>query len=427
VTISSESTGRRSDQTAASNKRSFAISPARAAPDSKGLSTSILGFWIRLVVGWFSLLGVMGRPSYLDKRFRCWGRGGWGLVLAILSVWSAVGRAAQDDAPQIERRAGMEPGQQWAARDTLAAWSDDSTDAQRCLQDLLWQPTTFTVTVESPPRGQGVWLLRFPSPHPQGDPAVDSAALEWHPARDDQGQIVVAPAVVVIHESGRGMTVGRLIARGLAALGVHGFLLQLPGYGQRGASLADDPQAFLAAMKQSVGDARRARDAVAALPQVEADSIGLQGTSLGGFVAATASGLDHGYDQVFILLAGGNLHEVVLHGARDAAKVRQRLQEAGLDDSQILQLTRPVEPLRLAHRVAADRAWLYSGIHDDVVPPSSSDAWADAVKLKPEHHIRLPADHYSGIVHLPKVLGQIVQKMQTLQPREPSPGPDNRP
>ena len=42
-----------------------------------------------------------------------------------------------------------------------------------------------------------------------------------------------ARAVVVVHESGRGMTVGRVIARGLHSHGLHAFMLHLPGYGAR--------------------------------------------------------------------------------------------------------------------------------------------------------------------------------------------------
>jgi dienelactone hydrolase len=230
-------------------------------------------------------------------------------------------------------------------------------------------------------------------------------------ARGEDGQKIAAPAVVVVHESGRNMAVGRLIARGLSSLGLHAFLLQLPGYGQRVGPAADDPTQFLAALKQAVADVRRARDAVASLPMVQPDRIGLQGTSLGGFVTATVCGLDGGYQRKFVFLAGGNLHDVVLKGQRDAAKVRQRLQQAGLSDEQIMELARPIEPLRVAHRVDPSTTWLYSGTKDDVVPPSCCHAWATAAGLAESHHIQMPVDHYSGVTYLPKILGEIAQIM----------------
>jgi len=295
-------------------------------------------------------------------------------------------------------------------RDTCSFGGDENADAAECLTGLSWEPTEFIVTLEKPERGK--WLVRFPSPLPQGDAVIDNVALEWYMPRDDEGQLLRAPAVVVIHESGRNMAVGRLIAQGLAGMGLHAFLLQLPGYGERGAVVHEDPEKFLSALKQAVADARRARDVVAALPLVDASRIGIQGTSLGGFVTATVCGLDSGYDRKFIFLAGGNLHEVVLSGNRDAAKVRQRLQAAGLSDDDIIALARPVEPMRLAHRIDPRTTWLYSGINDDVVPPRCSHALAGAANLPESHHIQMPVDHYTGITYLPKILSEIAEIMK---------------
>ena len=139
--------------------------------------------------------------------------------------------------------------------------------------------------------------------------------------------------------------------------------------------------------------------------------VGLQGTSLGGFVTATVAGLDHGYDRVFIVLAGGDLQHVVLHGAKDAAKVHKRLAAAGVSDDQIKELARQVEPLRLAHRINPAGTWIYTGKFDDVVPPACSLALAQAAHLPAGHHQVFPADHYSGFIYMPQVVGQIHQLM----------------
>jgi dienelactone hydrolase len=326
--------------------------------------------------------------------------------------WTAIASATQADDESTPAASESMVGQVFLSSDSLAVTESESDDAADCLKGLCWTPGDFSVTLEQPPRGFGKWLVRFPSPQPQGDATVDNVAMEWYVARDDNGDIQTAPAVVVVHESGRNMVVGRLIARGLAGMGIHAFLIQLPGYGVRGKPIADDPQKFLGALQQAVGDVRRARDAVAALPHVDQKRIGLQGTSLGGFVAATVSGLDQGYHRQFIFLAGGNLHEVVLNGQRDAAKVRERLRAVGLSDDQIMALARPVEPLRIAHRVNPATTWLYSGTLDDVVPPACSHAWAEAAKLPDSHHIQMPVDHYSGVTYLPKIMGEIAEIMQ---------------
>jgi cephalosporin-C deacetylase-like acetyl esterase len=202
------------------------------------------------------------------------------------------------------------------------------------------------------------------------------------------------------------MTIGRMIARGLSGQGVHTFLLHLPGYGVRREPTQPRIDRSLS-MTQAIADVRRARDAVASLPVVDPAAIGVQGTSLGGFITATAAGLDRGYSRVFIFLAGGDLEKVVLSGAHDAAKLHDRLNAAGVTDDEIKKLAREIEPLRLAHRLNPSTTWMYNGKHDDVVPPECSQALAKAARLTEDHHVVFPADHYSGIIYLPRIVEQM--------------------
>ncbi|MFV0445146.1 MAG: C45 family autoproteolytic acyltransferase/hydrolase [Planctomycetaceae bacterium] len=296
------------------------------------------------------------------------------------------------------------------ARDTLDTGDEPNPDAAQCLAGLCWPRSEFEVELQPVVDDQGDALVRFPSARPSGDARNDLVAMEWYQAGDPQGNLVPAPAVVVVHESGRKMVVGRMIARMLRAKGVHTFLLQLPYYGERrGPTGRPSGAAMVAGMRQAIADARRARDAIAVLPNIQADHISLQGTSLGGFVAATAAGLDHGYDNVIILLAGGNLYNVLMEGQKDAAKFRTELTRTGLTDEQVQSLLREIEPLRLAHRINSDRTWLFSGKYDDVVPPQSSHALATAAKLNGSHHTELLANHYSGIVLLPFIVQQMAE------------------
>lgn len=315
----------------------------------------------------------------------------------------------------------MELGSKFAATDTLACGAEASDDAKKCLANLSWTPTEFTVHLEAAEPGCGEWLVRFPSARPIGNGTNDLVSMEWFVARDKEDAIRRAPAIVVVHESGSRMTVGRLIARGFSLQGLHAFLLHLPGYGARRVAELSDVERTLPALQQAIADVRRARDAVVALPVVDRSVVGVQGTSLGGFVTATVAGLDRGYDRVFILLAGGHLHEVLLHGAKDAAKTREKLAAAGVMEEQIKELARQVEPLRLAHRINPAGTWLYSGKFDDVVPPRCSLALVRAAQLPDGHHIELPADHYSGIVYLPQVVQQMYQRMvEPLEERQPN-------
>lgn len=302
-------------------------------------------------------------------------------------------------------------GDKFTASDSISLDIDPISDAKECLDGLRWKPDAFEVTCESVDGEHGDLLVRFPSSMPSGDTVNDKVCLEWYVAKDSSGKPVKARAVVVVHESGRGMTVGRIFARGLAAQGLHTFMVQMPGYGVRRTENTGKPEQMLTSMKQAVADVRRARDAVVCMPLVDDAVIGVQGTSLGGFVTSTVAGMDDGFDRVYILLAGGNLHDVVLSGAKDAAKVRERLESLGINGDKVRELARPVEPLRLAHRINPETTWLYSGKYDDVVPPKCSFALAEAAKLPDGHHIEMPADHYSGIVFLPSVMVEIKKSM----------------
>ncbi len=309
-----------------------------------------------------------------------------------------------------EERAQLElqAEQSFTAVDTLSVGNEESTAACKCLDELSWPNAQFQVTLKPAWKNNGDWMVRFPSARPVKNELNDTVAMEWFQAKNAAGEPIVAPAVVVIHESGSGMTAGRLIAQMLQAKGLHAFMIHLPFYGvRRGEQRRPQGEQLVDTLKQGVADARRARDAVAALPLVDASRISLQGTSLGGFLAATTAGLDNGYHRVFILLAGGDVYSVLMEGKRDAAKVREELMKTGLTEAEVKEIIDTIEPLRLAHRVNADRTWLFSGTHDEVVPLRNAELFAKAAKLEEAHHVKMLANHYSGVIFLPMVVQQM--------------------
>ncbi len=301
-------------------------------------------------------------------------------------------------------KVSLSPKSSFDAKDTLNIGVEQIADARDCLDALKWTPAGFTVRIEAAQKDCGDWLVRFPSAKPCGDSINDEVAMEWYQARNKSGEPIDAPAAVIVHESGSGMTVGRLVARSLRSKGIHTFMMQLPYYGVR-----RPPQGrptgtnLVGALQQGISDARRAKDAVAVMPLVDESRISLQGTSLGGFVTATAAGLDHGYHRVFVLLAGGDLYGTLMSGKKDAEKVRAELMKAGLGEDNVRQMLNTIEPLRLAHRFDPNRIWLFSGKYDDVVPPKSTKLLAEAAHLDASHHIEMLANHYSGILFMPIV------------------------
>ena len=298
------------------------------------------------------------------------------------------------------------------AKDSLAPKTETNQDAQECLNGLCWKPTQFEVRVEQADSKRGDWLLRFPSPKPIGDEINDLVAVEWFQAKDKSKNPILAPAAIIVHESGGGMTVGRLIASALSRKGVHTFMVQLPFYGKRrGPNGKPNGDNLMAAMVQGIADVRRAKDAVATLRLVDASRISLQGTSLGGFVASTTAGMDDGFHRVFLLLSGGDIYGVIMNGKRDASKMRAELELGGITGDQIKQKFSCVEPLRLAHRMDPRKTWLFSGEFDDVVPMENAYLLAQRIPLESSHHVIMAADHYSGIIYLPTIVQQIYDHM----------------
>lgn len=313
--------------------------------------------------------------------------------------------------------------QVFRATDSLNPGQESVEDARQCLEGLCWKPAEFEVTLQPAKQPYEPAIIRFPSPHPTGNAINDLVALEWYSAKNEKQEIIDAPAIIVVHESGSRMEVGRLIAKTFHALGLHAFMIQLPTYGLR------RPDPFVpqfelvgAVMKQGIADARRARDAVAVLPHVDARSISIQGTSLGGFVTATTAGLDHGFTTVHIMLAGGNLYDVVMHDSKETKKVREMILQAGLSEEKVKEVLGTIEPLRLAHRYDRKTTWIYTASRDQIVPPKHAGFLREAAGLDKNQEVIFPADHYTGVIYIPILMTDIVKKIRDeLAAREAKP------
>jgi dienelactone hydrolase len=299
----------------------------------------------------------------------------------------------------------------FAARDTLRIAPDASADAQAMLDALAYAAGEFSVTCVANTRGVTV---QFPSPRPRR--AGDMVTMEWHVARDAERRPIVAPAVLVIHTIHPEMPIGRAVARGLAAQGFHAFMMQMPGFGRRWHPDDERPEAFFPRMVQAVADARRARDAIAVLPNVAPGPIAIQGTSLGGIVAVNAASLDSAFGTVMLVITGGELRTIVETGEADAAFVRMRLQRGGIVGDVLAAQCHALEPTRIAHRLPADRTWLVAAVDDVVIPPQCTEALARAIGLADTHRINVPGNHYTVITRFPAIIEQLAAKLPALPP-----------
>lgn len=311
----------------------------------------------------------------------------------------------------VLRATAAEP-QTYCSRDTLDVSHVDG-DVGAALAGLRWKPSEFTIERLAPASDDHHAVIRFPSPLDSGDATNDRAALIWHRALPTaEGTAPQRTAMVVVHESGSAMPVGKAFAKAFAAQGVDAFLIHLPFYGLRRApGVRHDGEKFLLAMRQAVADVRRARDVVAALPEFRDRPIALQGTSLGGFVSASVAGLDRGYDATYIMLAGGDLDGLLQNGQKEAAQLRERLANAGYVGDRLKELLTVIEPNRLASRVQRERTWLYSAEQDRVVPLANAESFVKAAGLPQTQHVRLWGDHTTTIVYFPVIIRHVIDRL----------------
>jgi len=302
----------------------------------------------------------------------------------------------------------------YVARDSLDAPQDANPDAQACVELLTWTPGEFNVQCTPAVDEDYDTLVSFPSPLSSGDAVNDRVTMEWYRPRLKEGEArTPQPAMVVIHESGSRMEAGRVFARTFRERGLNAFLIHLPYYGERrkGGGRPENAD-FTVLVRQGIADARRARDAVAVLPDVDAGQISIQGTSLGGFVTTLVGSLDHGYDGVFIMLAGADFYDILQTGQKDTAKMRQKFADAGYEGEKLKELLSAVESLRIAHRLDPAHTWMYSAQNDEVVPIKNARLLGTTAGLEKSHQLELPGGHYSIAVYFPFLVDHVMQQLQ---------------
>jgi len=87
------------------------------------------------------------------------------------------------------------------------------------------------------------------------------------------------------------------------------------------------------------------------------------------------------------------------------------LDEVGMTEAQVREMTRRIEPLRIAHRIDPKKMYLYSAVADQVIPAACSDALAEVIAMPDDHHVRLPGNHYTAALFLPRLIGNLAGHM----------------
>ncbi len=288
------------------------------------------------------------------------------------------------------------------ANDTHRTWADKNPETQLLLEQAAFEPGDFDVRCTATPGLDYDALVRFDSPKPNGTKWVDEVVLMWYAARDEDDQPIEASAVLIVHSMHPQMIIGKQIARTFAKRGVHAFVIQLPGYGLRWDERRLYPGVTtLEHGAQGIADCLRARDAIRALPNIKPGPIALQGTSLGGYVAATVGGVETDFKPVMLLISGADCFSTLKNGEHDAKHLYHALRRQGYDDETLRTMLDAVEPLHVAHRLDAEQTYLISAKNDVTIPKANSDALVEAIGLDDSHHVQIQTTHYSTLVLIP--------------------------
>ncbi|MEM7624613.1 MAG: hypothetical protein AAF333_03180 [Planctomycetota bacterium] len=329
-------------------------------------------------------------------------------MVLVLAGW--LGASAVDAEPIVVRDSA-----------TFAAEADRAGPGTG-LEALTWDAEGFTAQlVETPGRDYDA-RVTFASPHASGDGGVDTVALRWYrptaPGHDETDAAASLPgAVLIVHTLHPDLPVATFLARGLRAMGVNAFVIELPGYGSRRAT----PRRMtgvttLIRGTQAVTDCRRAYDVIRALSErpgsgFDGQRVAIQGTSLGSFVACSAAAIDGCFDQTFLFLSGGDGMSILQDGQKDAFHVRGALKHYGYEGARLRELMDTIEPMRIAHRLDPAATWMFNARDDLVVPAKNAKLLAQAIELDASHHVWLPGNHYTAFILLPGVLDRMQQEM----------------
>jgi fermentation-respiration switch protein FrsA (DUF1100 family) len=101
------------------------------------------------------------------------------------------------------------------------------------------------------------------------------------------------------------------------------------------------------------------------------------GVSLGGIVAAVAAAVDPAIGRAALLLAGGDLAQI-LWSMPEAASYRAAWVASGRTLADLKALTDPFDPLTYAPRLRGKAVLMVAGNVDEVVPPASARALWEA-------------------------------------------------
>jgi dienelactone hydrolase len=253
--------------------------------------------------------------------------------------------------------------------------------------------------------GVTVYDLTFPSPVKTDIPENNTVYAEYFVPKT-QAKV---PAVIVLDI----MQGNQLIARGeamwLAQNGIASLVVVLPHYNQRRAPgskiklVSADLVRTLDGIRQGVLDCRCAAAWLASRPEVDADNLGMVGTSLGSFLTALTSANEPRIKNVCMVLGGGGLVDAYYDHPK-AKPVTEWVDRLG-GKNLVRKLIAPVDPITYAAQLKGKNLLMIAAKNDEIVPPkAATQLWEATGK---QRIVWLDAGHITAAFYTMSVLCEL--------------------
>jgi pimeloyl-ACP methyl ester carboxylesterase len=251
---------------------------------------------------------------------------------------------------------------------------------QAFLKKIRYKPVEYAVDADDPApskRVPGVTELkiRFPSPYKSIDPVKNDtvhARLFFNRKPDNAAVIVL----------GGWMTdpMTPVLAEKIALTGLQMLYVEIPFQEHRTpvgkqtgrVTLSDDIDQNMASFEQITQDVARGVDWLVASRGIDPKRIGIMGTSLGGFAAASLYGMNDRFRAAVVMLAGADLGEVLFAKNWLLKPLAEKLEARELTKEIVSKRMRMMAPRTWAREDKRAGLYLIAARSDEIIPFATS-------------------------------------------------------
>ena len=206
-----------------------------------------------------------------------------------------------------------------------------------------------------------------------------------------KGFAAPSPAIILVHGSGGNKDTSyiKMISGALTAQGYATFSIDTQYHGDRarqgrsGEIHMPDSDTMRDAWIQSVVDLRRAVDYLESRPDVDKTKIGYMGFSQGAMLGGVVAGVEARISAFCFAVPGAGLMEIVKHiedyplllehwPVKKTPETMQKIQSVAFVS----------DPLYFVGRIGSRNLLIISAKHDEIIPPTASQAFIDAAHAR---------------------------------------------